>query len=247
MSLEEADDVVARANTKKSGETRRCTDLVLLDIRWPHEKIHRLQWAHANYGNLSFPEFMAGSLSIMSRSLPNIPALAPIIGQLDYFTKLSLEAHDQPWHLVRTAHREVLLSIEHGDLGLTDFNRWQSLRKDTLERLKTAQSTSSNAIPPLMGSNFGSPGTQNNSNRNPRNRSQTLKPCRNYNNGNCFSHQDHNQPNSSMRWTHICQYCFTKSGTKSRHPEHICDVKKRDNAPSPTPRPKNEKGGPKQL
>ena len=101
---------------------------MLLDIRWPHEKIHRLQGAHANDGNLSFPEFIVGSLSILSMSLPNIPALAPVIGQLDYFTKLSLEAHDQPWPLVTIVHREVLLSIEHSDLGLTDFNRWQALR-----------------------------------------------------------------------------------------------------------------------
>ena len=77
MSVEEADDVVARANTKKSGETRRCTDRVLLDIRWPHEKIHRLQGAHANYGNLSFREFIAGSLSILAMSLPPFSAPSP--------------------------------------------------------------------------------------------------------------------------------------------------------------------------
>ena len=151
---------------------------------------------------------------------------------------------------MRTAHREVLLSIEHGDLGLSDFAGWQTLHKDTLERLKIAQPNNS-SIPPLMGTNFGNNPPQNNSNnnRNGRNRSQTLKPCRNYNNGNCFSNQDHNQPNSSMRWTHICSYCFAKAGIKSRHPEHICDVKKADTAssPKPTQQPKNEKGGPKQA
>ena len=130
-----------------------------LDIHWPHEKVHRLQGAHTNYGNLSFPEFMAWSLAILSMSLPTIPAIAPIVGQLDYLSKLSLEAHDQHWPLVRTAHREVLLSIEHGDLGLTDFQGWQTLRKDTLECLKTATPTN-NPIPPLMGPNFN----QNNHN-----------------------------------------------------------------------------------
>ena len=247
MSSEEVEDVVARANTKKSGETRRCTDQVLLDIHWPHEKVHRLQGVHTNYGNLSFPEFMAGSLFILSMSLPSVPALSPIVGQLDYLTKLSLEAHDQQWLLVRTAHREVLLSIEHGDLGLTDFQGWQNLKKDTLERLKSA-APANNAIPPLMGTNFSQNNSQNNA-RNNRNRSQTLKTCRNYNNGDCFSHMDHNQPNSNMRLTHICAYCFTKNGTKSRHPEHICDVKKVESAASPKPLtvPKNEKGGPKQA
>ena len=250
MTSEEADDMVARANTKKSGETRRCTDRVLLDIHWPHEKIHRLQGAHANYGNLSFLEFMAGSLTILAMSLPNAPALAPIIGQLDYLTKMSLEAHDQPWHLVRSAHREVLLSIEHGDLGLTDFAGWQALRKDTLERLKTTPggNNSNNSIPPLMGANYNNNPNQQNG-RNNRNRSQNMQTCRNYNNGSCFSHQDHNQPNSNLRWTHICSYCFNKSGIKSRHPQHICDVRKADNGTnqkSPPP-PKNEKGGPKQA
>ena len=214
---------MARANTKKSGETRRCTDRVLLDIHWPHEKVHRLQGAHANYGNLSFPEFMAGSLSILSMSLPS---LSPIVGQLDYLTKLSLEAHDPQWPLVRTAHREVLLSIEHGDLGLTDFQGWQDFRKDTLEPLKSA-APANNAIPPLMGANFSQNNSQSNA-RNNRNRSQTLKTCRNYNNGNCFSHMDHNQPNSNMRWTHICAYCLCEEGGHGGPTQTPDSAKKRE-------------------
>ena len=95
---------------------------------------------------------MAGSLSILLMSLPTIPALAPITGQLEYLAKLSQEAHDQPWHLVRTAHREVLLSIEHRDLGLTDFTGRHSAKTPWSASKATAPSSS--GIPPVMGPNL---------------------------------------------------------------------------------------------
>ena len=230
LSQDESNDFLTKAQSRKSGETRKCIDYVVHEVNWPHEKVRRLMGAHADYQNLTFPEFMAGSLTIVSQGLPNTDVFKLNKGQLDYFTALALDANEHPWKLVQASHKEILICLEQGTLDLNSPADWKALRKETLLRLKNA--------PPAQAST----GNNNNSadkNANAETGKLQLQVCKNYNLGRCGRNADHNKGN--VRWTHICSFCFGKHGSKNAHPSLACELKKSESKKEP----KNDKGGPK--
>ena len=231
VSPDDSDDFLRKAQAVKSGENRSCIDLVVHEVSWPHEKVRRLMGVHAGYKDLSFPELMAGSLTVLAQSLPNSSLYNTIRGQLDYFANLALDANENPWHLVRASHKEILISLEQGLLSHTAPREWKLLRHDTLLRLKNSPSANNaannsntpRADKPQQGKNKGK---------------ISLQVCKNYNLGTCAETDDHVKGN--IKWTHICSHCFGKSGAKNSHAVLSCDAKRNE-----AKAPKNEKGGAK--
>ena len=233
LTEQETDDVLGNAQIRKSGESRRCIDNVINEISWPHEKVRRLMGQHAGYKDLSFQEFIAGSLTVLSQSLPLNTVFAPIKAQLDYWVHLALDAHEHPWELVQASHKEVLISLEQGTLNINNCQAWHQLRRDTLLRLKNTDS--------FVGPN-DAPANQTKGKRpTPASNGPSVQYCRNYNNVSCKVPDDHTGKNG-VRWLHICSFCYTKQGNKCKHSALNCDAKKLEVKVVP----KNEKGGPKQ-
>ena len=168
VSPDDSDDFLRKVQAVKSGENWSCIDLVVHEVSWPHEKVRRLMGVHAGYKDLSFPELMAGSLTVLAQSLPNSSIYNTIPGQLDYFASMSLDANEHSWTLVRASHKEVLISLEQGLLSHSSPREWKLLRQDTLLRLKNTPSANQaahgsntpRADKPNQGKNKGKPSVQ---------------------------------------------------------------------------------------
>ena len=115
------------------------------------------------YDSLSLAEFVAGYLSIMEEVTPVCTDNALLLNHLIYLRQLMEDCFMSEWHMVRMAHKHVLIGIEHQRFRWSDAEVVMDVKRTALARIQNSSLATPSAptIPqPLPSTSTRWPGSQ---------------------------------------------------------------------------------------
>ena len=110
--------------------------------KWPSDYVFRLDDDEPTYDSLSISEFMAGYLSIIEETLPTNPDNATAIKHIHYARHLMEDCPGHGWSTVRTAHKQVMLAIDHHRLRWSDTEEVYKTKADGIRRVQSKSDSS---------------------------------------------------------------------------------------------------------
>ena len=176
---------------------------------WPEDYVDRLDGSEVTYESLT-QRFMAGYLSIMEEDTANTPDNQKLLRLIRYLRGLMEDSFEVDWTTVRTAHKQVLLAIDHGRI------RWEDQR--------ACMDMKSNALQRVLRIPANTPAQKSMS------AEKLVNPCPLYQSLSCLHPSDHQS--DGVSYTHCCSYCHRTTGAKRKHPEQDCK-KKSDSTTKP--------------
>ena len=105
--------LIDSGSRRKKGGHNSKHSVSQIEADWPDLYVYRVGNADPTYDSLSLAEFVAGYLSIMEEVTPLLPSNARLLRHLPYLRQLMEDSFLAEWEVVKMAHKQVLLSIEH--------------------------------------------------------------------------------------------------------------------------------------
>ena len=162
--------------------------------------------ADPTYDSLSLAEYVAGYLSIMEEVTPLLPSNVRLLRHLTYLRQLMKESFLADWEVVKMAHKQVLLSIEHKRIAWENAPMVLDTKRVALARIQqnalSNRPSQSQLVPNV--STVSCPASN----------------CDEYQNLTCNHATDHDT-DGHTRW-HCCAFCWRQTGFKHMHAEVNC-------------------------
>lgn len=221
------DDQVKRGKKgKRSGLSKRSTDIVKSPQIWPHIMLkYEYCGKEISFGDLDFRLFIAGELEILAiSSLKQEERSA----RLRLLQEIVYNFQFYEWSSIRKLYAAILRRIETGEYDWqSDYGKLQGM---VLVKLTPNVSNSFVGKEKSMGSKFGdrsfnNPNTTTVNSKSVPNRSKLQEMtwfCRLYQKNKCGKEADHDgklKNGTEVTFYHICASCFLKDGMKLSHPE----------------------------
>ena len=191
----------AQNNNKKGGHASNKCVVSQIEADWPDLYVYRIGGADPTYDTLSMAEFVAGYLSIMEEVAPINAQNAPFLRHLTYLRQLMEDSFLADWDIVRTAHKQVLNSIEHRRLAWADMPMVMETKRTALARIQQAAAARRQASASGVGGSLPD-------------------PCQDYQSLSCNLSAEHDH--DGIKVSHICAFCWRVNGNRHTHPETNC-------------------------
>ena len=104
--------------------------------KWPCDYIYRMHDEDPTYDSLTAPEFVSGFMSIIEEVLPFNTDNRLALKLIHYLRSLMEDSPSSGWDTVRTAHKQVLNTIEYKRLVWEDTEAVYKMKTDALLHIK---------------------------------------------------------------------------------------------------------------